>query len=124
MAQRVPALALCLAVLLSAGGLAVAADGRGSGRQAGEGHGRSRPALVIEPSIELSRPRKPDRDAPEIMMANIEACAAEGVHLFVACLRGRASPVAIRRLEACLRSDSIPEDLGQVAACLPPAGLD
>ena len=134
MAERLPILAMCVAALLVAGGSPLAAEGsRGSGnswgeRPSGSGNwgsrpGRDRGGIVIEPYIDLSRPRQPDRNAPETMMANIEACAADGVRLFVECLRGRASPVAIRRLEACLRSESIPEDLREVAACLPRPAL-
>lgn len=119
MVRRIPVPVLCLAALLATSGSLLATDGRRHGGSPGDRHGDRGPAIYIEPSIDLSRPRQPDRNAPEVMMANIEACAADGVRSFVACLRGRASPVAIRRLEACLRSESIPEDLGEVAACLP-----
>lgn len=122
MSQRFPARLSCVAALLAMGWAAVA-DGRGFGGHPGGGNGHGRPAVVVEPSIDLSRPRRPDRNAPDVIMANIEACASDGVRLFVACLRGRASPVAIRRLEACLRSETIPDDLGEVAACLPRPGL-
>ena len=126
MAERLPILAMCGAALLAAAAGASplgAESGRGLGNSWGDRPGRERGGIVIEPYIDLSRPRQPDRNAPETMMANIEACAADGVRLFVECLRGRASPVAIRRLEACLRSESIPEDLGEVAACLPRPAL-
>ena len=130
MAKRLQILAVCVAALLTVGGSPLGAEGGQSGgtswgdRDSGPRNGRDRrgqdrPAILIEPSIDLSRPRQPDRNAPQTVMANIEACAADGVRLFVDCLRGRASPVTIRRLEACLRSESIPEDLGEVAACLP-----
>lgn len=125
MAFRVSAPLVCLAAFLAAGGSVLATDGRGGGSRPGEG-GRPGdgprwrdPGIIIEPNIDLSRPRQPDRNSPDVMMANIEACSANGVPTFVDCLRGSASPVAIRRLEACLRSESIPEDLGEVAACLP-----
>ncbi|AHB50402.1 hypothetical protein W911_16075 [Hyphomicrobium nitrativorans NL23] len=131
MAERLPILALCVAALLAVSGSPLGAEGgrgnsnswgdRNPGSNSGHRPGRERGGLVIEPYIDLdlSRPRQPDRNAPETMMANIEGCAADGVRLFVDCLRGRASPVAIRRLEACLRSESIPDDLRRVSACLP-----
>lgn len=119
MAFRVPVPIVCLAALLAAEGSLLAADGRSMGGRPGEGHRWRDPGIIIEPNIDLSRPRQPDRNSPDLMMANIEACSANGVPTFVDCLRGNASPVAIRRLEACLRSESIPEDLGEVAACLP-----
>lgn len=132
MALRPSIVMVCVAALLAAGGSRLAAEsGRGHGnswgdRPSGSGNwgnrpGRERGGIVIEPYIDLdlSRRREPDRNAPDVMMANIEGCAADGVRLFVDCLRGRASPVAIRRLEACLRSESIPDDLRRVSACLP-----
>ena len=132
MALRVPILAFCVAALLAVGMSSLGAESnRGLGNSWGDrnpGSGkwgdrprRDRGGIVVEPYIDLdlSRRREPDRNAPDVMMANIESCAADGVRLFVDCLRGRASPVAIRRLEACLRSESIPDDLRRVSACLP-----
>lgn len=80
---------------------------------------RDRPAIVIEPNIDLSRPRKPDPNAPDVIMGEVEQCSAAGVRSFVDCLRGNYRPVMIRRLEACVASETIPDDLSRVAACLP-----
>lgn len=88
-------------------------DGRRDPRRRGE------PAIVIEPNIDLSRPRKPDVNAPDVIMAEVAQCSAAGVQLFVDCLRGNYGPVMIRRLEACVASETIPDDLSRVAACLP-----
>ena len=120
MALRAPLVIACLAILLTAGGSPLAADSRWD--RGGERGRHGEPAIIVEPTIDLTRPRRPDRNAPDVMMANIEGCAANGVRFFVDCLRGRASPIAIRRLEECLRSESIPEDLAEVAACLPGLG--
>lgn len=80
---------------------------------------RDRPAIVIEPNIDLSRPRKPDPNTPDVIMGEVEQCSAAGVLSFIDCLRGNYGPVMIRRLEACVASETIPDDLSRVAACLP-----
>jgi hypothetical protein len=111
-------------VLLSAAG-ASADPGRGWDRPGGNrpgdgsGHGR-RGGIIVEPYIDLSRPRKPDTDDPEYIMAEVGNCAAAGVRLFVDCLRDNHGSIMIRRLEACLRSETIPDDLDRVRFCLPP----
>ncbi len=80
---------------------------------------RGGPEIIIEPNIDLSRPR-PNVDAPEFVMAEVGRCADAGVRLFVDCLRANHSSVMIRRLEACVQSETIPDDPRRVAACLPP----
>ncbi len=84
---------------------------------------RHAPAVIVEPRLDLARPQRPVRDAPDQVMADVTQCADAGVRLFVDCLRGRHGPVTIRRLEACVASETIPDDLGRVSACLPPARL-
>lgn len=89
------------------------------------GHDRPnrRPGVIIEPNIFISRERRPDVDAPQFIMAEIEGCASRGVRLFVDCLRQNHGSVMIRRLEACVRSEAIPDNPREVEACLPPASV-
>lgn len=96
----------------------LAADDRRDPRDDGRRHGG--PNILIEPNIDLTRPRV-DVDAPEFIMDEVGRCAAAGVRSFVDCLRPNHSSVMIRRLEACVRSETIPDDPQRVAACLPPA---
>jgi hypothetical protein len=79
------------------------------------------PSIFIEPNIDLSRKDRPDVDAPQFIMAELDGCVAQGVRLFVDCLRANHSSVMIRRLEACLQSETIPDDPRRVLPCLPPA---
>jgi len=82
-----------------------------------------RPGVIIEPNIFISRDRRPDVDAPQFIMEEIEGCASRGVRLFVDCLRPNHGSVMIRRLEACVRSEAIPDNPREVEACLPPASV-
>jgi len=79
------------------------------------------PAIVIEPNIDISREPRRNLDEPGYIMAELEGCVAQGIRLFVDCLRPNHGSVMIRRLEACLRSEAIPDDTRRVLACLPPA---
>lgn len=81
------------------------------------------PSILIEPNIDLSRKQRPDVNAPNFIMAELDGCVAQGVRLFVDCLRANHSSVMIRRLEACLKSETIPDDPRRVLACLPPAAV-
>jgi hypothetical protein len=81
------------------------------------------PSIIIEPNIDLSRRQKPNVDEPRFIMAELEQCVAQGIRLFVDCLRANHSSVMIRRLEACLRSETIPDDPRRIPACLPPPSL-
>jgi hypothetical protein len=115
---------LVLSILLAvAWTLPLAAGGRdwGRGDGGGDGDGRrhGRPDILIEPNIDLSRPR-PNPDAPEFVMAEVRGCAQAGIRSFVDCLRANHSSVMIRRLEACVNSETIPDDPQRVLACLPP----
>lgn len=115
---------LILSVLLAATlwVMPAVADGRDGGRDHGgqnDGRRYGRPDILIEPNIDLSRPR-PNPDAPEFVMAELNRCAQAGVRSFVDCLRANHGSVMIRRLEACVRSETIPDDPQRVLACLPP----
>lgn len=114
---------LVLSILLVvAWTLPLAAGGRDWGRgEGGGGDGRRHggPDILIEPNIDLSRPR-PNPDAPEFVMAELRGCAQAGIRSFVDCLRANHSSVMIRRLEACVNSETIPDDPQRVQACLPP----
>lgn len=120
MQARLGAIALCLLGSL-AGAPIAAADPAEDG--AGHRSRSDRPAIVIEPNIDLSRRRERDGEGPDAVMAEIHRCASRGVRLFIDCLRGRQRAVMIRRLEACVASETIPDDLGRVAACLPAGRL-
>lgn len=89
----------------------------------GDAGGHGRPGITVAPYIDLSRPRRPDVDAPDFIMAEVGRCATAGIRLFVDCLRPNHDAVMIRRLEACVRSETIPDDPRRVEACLPPARL-
>jgi hypothetical protein len=78
------------------------------------------PSIFIEPNIDLSRKQRPDVETPQFIMAELDGCMAQGVRLFVDCLRSNHSSVMIRRLESCLQSETIPDDPARVLACLPP----
>lgn len=92
------------------------------GDRSEDGRRRGGPNIIIEPNIDLSRPR-PNVDAPEFILAEVGRCADAGVRSFVDCLRPNHSSVMIRRLEACVQSETIPDDPQRIAACLPPAPL-
>jgi hypothetical protein len=99
-----------------------AADWRGGGGNPGEGGRHGGPNVFVEPYIDLDLSRqRPNVDAPEFIMAEIDRCASAGVRSFVDCLRPNHGAVMIRRLEACVQSETIPDDPARVAACLPPA---
>jgi hypothetical protein len=105
------ALSACLAAPLGAGDRG---DGRG-----GDWRRPGGPNITVEPYIDLSRPRQPNVDAPEFVMAEIGRCNAAGIRLFVDCLRQNHTAIMIRRLEACVQSETIPDDPQRVAACIP-----
>lgn len=114
---------LLISALLAASGAApLGATDRGPGRH-GDDWRRGGPNVVIEPYIDLSRPQRPDVDAPEFIMAEIGRCANAGLLSFVDCLRPNHGSVMIRRLEDCVQSETIPDDLRRVEACLPPASV-
>jgi len=81
------------------------------------------PRISVEPYIDLSREPRPNVDEPGYIMAELQGCVAQGIRLFVDCLRPNHGSVMIRRLESCLRSETIPDDPGRVLACLPPASV-
>jgi hypothetical protein len=118
---------LLLSALLAASCAAsVGANDRGPGRHGDGGRDGWRhggPNVSIEPYIDLSRPERPDVDAPEFIMAEIGRCSNAGLLSFVDCLRPNHGSVMIRRLEACVQSETIPDDLRRVEACLPPASV-
>jgi hypothetical protein len=119
MPKTARSLMLATAAFIGCAGPLAALDRRPE--HAGDGGRHARPEVRIEPYVDLSRRKRPDRDAPEAVMADLGQCARAGVRLFVDCLRPNHGPVMIRRLEACVGSDSIPDDPRRVEACLPPA---
>ncbi|WP_139247962.1 hypothetical protein [Hyphomicrobium sp. CS1GBMeth3] len=113
---------ILVTALLAGSAGPLAAEERGRDRPGDMGrHGR--PQISIEPYIDLSRPERPNLDAPDTVMAELGQCARAGVRSFVDCLRPNHGPVMIRRLEACVQSETIPDDPRRVEACLPPARL-
>jgi hypothetical protein len=117
---------LCTGLLAAgvlAAGLACAAMADDKPGQNGHGNhpGRDwrRPEIVIEPSFLLTRPPRPDVNAPHFIMSEIRACAISGTILFVDCLRANHGSIMIRKLEACLGSEVIPPDVTDVEPCLP-----
>lgn len=113
--QVTPLVLSALLVAVAAGTLSAADRGDGP-----RGDRRHRGAdIIIEPNIDLSRPPRPNVDAPDFIMAEVSRCDAAGVRLFVDCLRQNHTSIMIRRLEACVGSETIPDELQRVAVCLP-----
>jgi hypothetical protein len=121
MVMQVKALMLSVALAGLWSAPLCATEGRG-GRDPDRWQRHGGPNIYIEPNIDLSRRPKPNVDAPEFIMAELDRCMTAGVRAFVDCLRQNHSSVMIRRLEACVRSETIPDEPGRVLACLPPAG--
>lgn len=119
MLKKIRALMLVVAAVASTTGPLAAQDRN----RPDTGDRRGRPQISIEPYIDLSRPERPNPDAPKAVMAELGQCARAGVRSFVDCLRPNHGPVMIRRLEACVQSETIPDDPRRVEACLPPARL-
>ena len=108
--------------LLSAG--SAPADPNWRPDRPGDHHGRpDRRGVTVEPYIVITRPPRPNTDDPQLIMAEVQTCAASGILLFVDCLRGNHGSIMIRKLEACLQSETIPENLAEVRPCLPPPAI-
>lgn len=116
MQARIPAvLLLQLVAVIAAAPLA--ADERRPDHPS-RSRGQGAPSIVIEPEVFIDGRRQPEARTPDDVMADIEACVAAGVRLFVDCLRHSHGSIMIRRLEACLRSETIPDDPAEVEACV------
>jgi hypothetical protein len=137
MVMQAKVISICVAMLAVCGPSQLGAQDQSPGGQS-RSHDQSRPGdrdrpgrpgrhdgpnIFIEPNIDLSRRQRPNVDTPQFIMAELEGCTAQGIRLFVDCLRANHSSVMIRRLEACLQSETIPDDPRRIPPCLPSPSL-